>query len=266
MDQLVVTPIGYARTGMQTKFDAPHQPDFRLRNCKIELVGGNNFEQALRDLEGFDRIWLIWWFHKNSTWNPIVLPPRGQGIKRGVFATRSPHRPNPLGITAVELIKIEKRNLIVGPLDLVDGTPILDIKPYIPAIDSFQNSKAGWVENLESQLAAKYTIGLSPQAKEQLAWLENAGVVVFPRAFELLRIDPTPNRTRRISKCGHNYKMGCGAWRIYFSINDDNAVVNIICFGPGYPLRTLRDSNKTDIPDRQIQTAFLSTFPEKSLE
>ena len=85
----------------------------------------------------------------SSNWKAQVLPPRGPKKKRGVFATRSPHRPNPIGITPVELIRVEKRRLIVGEVDLIDGTPILDIKPYVPAIDAFPGSKAGWVDEIE---------------------------------------------------------------------------------------------------------------------
>jgi tRNA-Thr(GGU) m(6)t(6)A37 methyltransferase TsaA len=262
LEQLTATPIGFARTGLQTKFDAPHQPDQRLNRCEIELIGGNNFEQALRDLEGFERIWLVWWFHKNSTWNPVVLPPRGQGIKRGVFATRSPHRPNPIGITAVQLFKIKKRTLIVGPLDLVDGTPILDIKPYIPEIDSFPESRSGWVQGLTTTLIPKFAVHITPEAQKQLDWLAEHGVSVFSRALELLSVDPSPNRTRRISTCGSGYKMGCGAWRILFDADMNNSTVVIYKIAPGYPERTLADLSKTAIPDRETQRLFYSTFKQ----
>lgn len=260
MEQLVVSPIGYARTGMQTKFDAPHQPDPRLNRCEIELNGGNNFEQALRDLGGFQRIWIIWWFHRNTTWNPVVLPPRGQGIKRGVFSTRSPHRPNPLGITAVELFEIKKRTLFVGPLDLVDGTPVIDIKPYIPEVDAFPSSRAGWVDGLSAYLTAKFTISKSPIACEQIAWLTNEGVRVFHRAMEILAIDPTPNRTRRISRSGKGLKIGCGAWRLHFELDEGSRLVTVTKVTPGYPMRTLLDPLKDSIPDREIQLSFLQIW------
>ena len=116
--QLLVRPIGFIRTAMRTKFDSPHQPKqgAEERNI-IQLTPGLDLQTAVRDLAGFDRIWLIWWFHRNSTWKPLVLPPRGGAHRRGVLATRSPHRPNPIGITSVPLIEIDKLNIVVGNTD-----------------------------------------------------------------------------------------------------------------------------------------------------
>ncbi|MEY3492095.1 MAG: tRNA ((37)-N6)-methyltransferase TrmO, partial [Verrucomicrobiota bacterium] len=140
---LTITPIGFIRSGKPLKFDARHQPDEKQAETNVlEMLPGDKYQKALKDLEGFDRIWLIWWFHRNTDWRPEVLPPRGPSKRRGVFATRSPHRPNPIGITPVQLIEIKKGKLVLGPCDLVDGTPIFDIKPYIPSYDSFPEAKA----------------------------------------------------------------------------------------------------------------------------
>src|SRR6185437_11868823 len=87
-------------------------------------------------LAGFERIWLLFVFHRSEGWKPLVRPPRGGG-KRGVLATRSPHRPNAIGLSAVELVAVEERALRVRGVDLLDGTPILDIKPYVPYADAF---------------------------------------------------------------------------------------------------------------------------------
>ena len=142
-------PIGFLRSGKRSKFSLPHQPvgNADERNV-VELNPGKQFEQALLDLEGFDRVWLIWWFHRHRNWKAQVLPPRGPKKKRGVFATRSPHRPNPIGITPVELIRVEKRRLIVGEVDLIDGTPILDIKPYLSGVPA-EKLRRGWVGEAE---------------------------------------------------------------------------------------------------------------------
>ena len=96
-------PIGYVRTQKSLKFEALHQPDEEIEEQSVlELLPGEEYRRALQDVEGFSRIWLIWWFHRNSSWRSLVLPPRGPAHRRGVFATRSPHRPNPLGITPVK--------------------------------------------------------------------------------------------------------------------------------------------------------------------
>jgi tRNA-Thr(GGU) m(6)t(6)A37 methyltransferase TsaA len=108
-EELTIQPIGFIRNGKSLKFNARHQPDESLPETNIlELIKGDKYQKALLDLEGFDRIWLIWWFHRNKDWRPQVLPPRGPAQRRGVFSTRSPHRPNPLGITPVQLLGIKK--------------------------------------------------------------------------------------------------------------------------------------------------------------
>ena len=115
-DELTIKPIGFIRNGKSLKFNARHQPDESQPETNIlELIKGDKYQKALLDLEGFDRIWLIWWFHRNKDWRPQVLPPRGPAKRRGVFSTRSPHRPNPLGITPVQLLGIKKNQLILGP-------------------------------------------------------------------------------------------------------------------------------------------------------
>ena len=139
-------PIGYFHSNAQERYNLPSQPGvLDGSEGKIILNPHCHFEQALEDLKGFDRIWVVFWFHRNESWKPKVLPPRG-GIKRGLFATRSPHRPNPIGISCLELKEIHGLELIVKNHDLLDGTPILDIKPYLVYADSFR---------LQTRMAAK---------------------------------------------------------------------------------------------------------------
>jgi len=247
-------PIGIVRSGFATKFAAPHQPDetSAVENI-VELLPRHNFEQALKDLEGFSRVWLVWWFHENTTWRPLVRPPRGDATKRGVFATRSPHRPNPIGMTAVELHSIRGRTLTIGPCDLLDGTPILDIKPYIPAIDSFPNATIGWLDAVGVE--PRFTVILSPTAAEQVRWLLDTHRVDFiSRAIHLLKIDPTPHRTRRIAPVKGGFRMGCGGWRVYFRLDDTTITIDRL--GPGYPQSYLDDPKLTRIPDREAQREF----------
>lgn len=99
-----------------------------------------------------ERVWILAHLHLNQGYNVKVTPPRGPKVKRGLLATRSPHRPNAIGLSAVTLQGVEKNRLILGPCDLIDGTPILDIKPYIPYADAFPDSKAGWVDALDPSL------------------------------------------------------------------------------------------------------------------
>jgi len=93
-----------------------------------------------------ERIWVVSWLHRGGTWAPLVRPPRGTRERRSLFATRSPDRPNPIGLSCVRLVRVEGCNLHVQGVDLIDGTPILDIKPYVPYADAFPDSKAGWID------------------------------------------------------------------------------------------------------------------------
>lgn len=148
-------PIAFLRSPYAQRIDAPHQATVvagtetgHEAEAVLEFVDGVP-DEAFADLAGFERIWLIFVFHRSQGWVPRVKPPRG-GPRRGVLATRSPHRPNALGLSAVELLAVEPRSLRVRGVDLLDGTPILDIKPYVPYADAFAQSKAGWIDALDA--------------------------------------------------------------------------------------------------------------------
>lgn len=266
--ELTLRPIGFIRTCKQVKFQARHQPLEREPERNIlELVPGKNFEQALQDLAGFSRVWLVWWFHRNTDWRPRVMPPRGPAKRRGVFATRSPHRPNPLGLTPVQLLEVKGRKLILGACDLVDGTPVFDIKPYIPSYDAFPDAAAGWIDAVDAALEAppQFTVDFAPLAETQAHWLQAGWEVDFrARLVELLARDPRPHRTRRItSRRGTGlFVIGCGAWRAVFSVA--GRAVTVRAIEPGYPARFLNDPAKADgLPDREAQLAFLKKWPEQ---
>ena len=273
---LTLRPIGHIRSGKHVKFQARHQPDEReAEENFLELLPDADLALATSDLAGFERVWLVWWFHRNTDWRPKVIPPRGPQKRRGVFATRSPHRPNALGLTPVRLLGVERggRLLRLGPCDLVEGTPVFDIKPYVPAYDSFPGSRAGWIDEVDAAERAgpRYAVELAPLAEEQAAWLrEKRGVDFLPRVRELLGRDPAPHRTRRIRRVatehGGGFEIGCGAWRALFTVEEPEARVTITRLGPGYPLWQLRRENAADaVPDREAQIAFLARWPEAEL-
>jgi tRNA-Thr(GGU) m(6)t(6)A37 methyltransferase TsaA len=153
----IYRPIGILRSPYFRRIDAPHQSTVvdgtesgELASATLELAEWLD-EKAIQDLGGFDRLWLIFAFHLSEGWKSSVKPPRG-GPKRGVLATRSPHRPNAIGLSAVELMMIEGRTLHLRGVDLLDGTPVLDIKPYVPYADAFPDARAGWIDELDAQL------------------------------------------------------------------------------------------------------------------
>jgi tRNA-Thr(GGU) m(6)t(6)A37 methyltransferase TsaA len=158
------TAIAHVRSPYRARIDAPHQPTVvagtetgAAAEARIEFVEGFP-DAALQDLEGFARIWLLFVFDRSEGWTPQVRPPRGGG-KRGVLATRSPHRPNAIGLSAVELVAVEAGALRVRGMDLLDGTPILDIKPYVPYADAFPGSAAGWIDALDARTGVQHAPG-----------------------------------------------------------------------------------------------------------
>ena len=143
-----VQAIGVVHSPYRERYAAPRQPALeRAEPATIELNPGLNLEQALADLEGFSHIWVIYWMHLNRGWNPTVIPPRGPKVRRGLFSTRAPHRPNSIGLSAVRLNGVEGRKLYIEDHDMLDGTPVLDIKPYIPYTDAHPEASSGWLND-----------------------------------------------------------------------------------------------------------------------
>ncbi len=157
-----VKTIGHVRTCYGEKFGVPRQSGL-VDEAWGELVFEPEFRNAdtLRGLDGFSHVWLVFIFHQavRDDWKPTVRPPRlGGNDKVGVFASRSPFRPNPIGLSCVKLEKIDQDHkegpvLKLSGVDLVDGTPILDIKPYIPYADSLPNAASGFAQEAPERLA-----------------------------------------------------------------------------------------------------------------
>ncbi|MDG2008903.1 MAG: tRNA (N6-threonylcarbamoyladenosine(37)-N6)-methyltransferase TrmO [Candidatus Binatia bacterium] len=151
--------IGQARTAWSRRQDAPHQP-----RAAAEVVGEilveEPFRAALADLESFNRIWVIFLFHQSTGFAPRVKPPRG-GPKRGVLATRAPNRPSQIGLSCVELVAVDVSSGVVraAGLDLLNETPVLDLKPYLPEVDSFPEAGHGWLDAFRAA-------GIEPRLKK----------------------------------------------------------------------------------------------------
>ncbi len=144
-----VEPIGWVRSPYERRFGTPQQAaavDAAAVEAVLELDATRIPSEALTDLVGIDRIWVLSWLHRGGNWSTRVRPPRGTREPRALFATRSPDRPNPIGLSAVALVRVEGSNLFVRGIDLLDGTPILDVKPYVPYADAFPTARAGWID------------------------------------------------------------------------------------------------------------------------
>lgn len=190
-----IRPIAHIRTDFPEKFGIPRQSGL-ARSLRGRIVFDPEYRNpdALRGLEDFSHIWLIWEFSANrstSTWQPTVRPPRlGGNTSMGVFATRSPFRPNPLGLSCVKLESIEF-STNEGPVihvcgaDLMDGTPIYDIKPYIRYADARPEAVCGYVDSLEERsLKVVFPTDLSEKISDKS---------VIPALIETLRLDPRPS-------------------------------------------------------------------------
>ena len=140
---LELKPIGIIHSPYRNRADAPYRGHRSKRISLIEVF--EPFEGGLQDIEGFSHIIVIYWFHKSRGYRLLVRTP-WDDVPHGLFSTRSPHRPCPLGLTVVELVVRKKNILKVKGLDAIDGTPLLDIKPYIPEVDQRSIVQSGWLE------------------------------------------------------------------------------------------------------------------------
>ena len=143
-----MTPIGTARTPFHETSQIPKGPDARHdEEGIIEIVA--ELEPGLLDIEGFSHLYIIWTFHRSQGFDLVGTPPTDDR-PHGVFATRSPRRPNPIALTVVELLRREGPRLHVRGVDMLDGTPILDVKPYLSSIPSDQ-IRRGWLAEAEAR-------------------------------------------------------------------------------------------------------------------
>ena len=208
--------IARIHNDLPEKFGLPRQAGLApsLRS-KIVFEPAYRIAEALRGLEAFSYIWLIWGFSESEGWSPTVRPPRlGGNVRMGVFATRSPFRPNPLGLSSVRLEGIEKDGsnglvLIVSGADLMDGTPIYDIKPYLPGTDAHPDAADGFVGANRQVLLE---VDIAPELAKKLS--ENQ----LSALREILAQDPRPayhNDTARV------YGLAYAGLDIRFSVSEN---------------------------------------------
>jgi tRNA-Thr(GGU) m(6)t(6)A37 methyltransferase TsaA len=246
--QYLFDPIGVVHSPFVERAAAPRQAVVAPGHDaggRIELFAGRGFEDALCGLEAWERLWVLFVFHRNVEqgrgWKPKVQPPRARA-KVGVFATRSPHRPNPLGMSAVRIERVEGLVVYVRDLDLLDGTPVLDLKPYVAYADAHRRSKAGWLlgdprapsaplsSSARDPLPA-WRVMFTERASEQLAWLCAHGVDLREAIESRLALGPQPHAYRRIRKHGDGMRLALNEWRVDFVVEGDTIIVQAIATG-----------------------------------
>ena len=219
-----ISPIAVIRTEFPEKFGVPRQSGL-ASGLRGRIVFNKEYRDpdAFRGLQDFSHLWLIWEFscNRHSEWHPTVRPPRlGGNSSMGVFATRSPYRPNPIGLSCVQLESIEYDSpdapvLIVRGADLVDGTPIYDVKPYIRYADSHPESFCGYVDSLnEPNLEVYVPENISVEFKDRID---------FPTLRQVLSLDPRPSYQNDPERV---YGMPFMGFDVKFSVRD--AVLTII--------------------------------------
>jgi tRNA-Thr(GGU) m(6)t(6)A37 methyltransferase TsaA len=253
--ELVVRPIGVVHSPLEEKADAPRQGTAH-GSASGRIVLNAEFADALEDIDGFERLWLLFWFDRAPGWRPKVLPPRSE-TKRGVFATRSPHRPNPIGMTAVRLERVQGLTLFVYEIDVLDQTPVLDIKPYLPYADAFAESGSGWVETQDRR--APWTVLFEPIARDALAWITHAsGEMLESRIMQALALGPQPHAYRRIRRAEDgSMVLAIKAWRIGFRVEERVRSLTVERVFSGYRPRELETGSGDAL---ELHRAFMARF------
>jgi tRNA-Thr(GGU) m(6)t(6)A37 methyltransferase TsaA len=257
-------PIGVVRSPFDERMAAPRQARVGAGagvEARIELFPGRGYEDALADLEAWHYVWVLFVFHKNVEenrgWKPKVLPPRATA-KHGVFATRSPHRPNPIGLSAVRLVRVDGLVVHVRDVDFLDGTPVLDLKPYVAYADALPDAGSGWLGAGDpGDPKAAWTVAFSEVALAQLTWLCDHGVDLRAAIESALALGPQPHAYRRIRNHGDGQRLALKDWRVDFEVRDACLVVRSLASG-------YRPKQLAEDPRLEVHRAFAASFPLSS--
>ena len=261
--EFTFAPIGFVRGGGNYPQEAPRQGVFARNEGVIELLPERNFETALADLGGFERIWIVFVFDRNRNWKPKVCPPDGAADRRiGLFATRSPHRPNPVGISAVELVRVEGRRVHIRNFYLLDGTPVLDIKPYIPAADAFPDSAAGWRDELDS---TRRELFFAEEALEVIGFIRSHGGPDLENAARVQlatrALDPRRQRLTELDRAGHLWLLAFRTWRIVFTAPPVPEPIRVERIYGGYSAEELQSGAPDPYRDKELHRLVRRAFP-----
>ncbi|ENW79697.1 hypothetical protein F909_02800 [Acinetobacter sp. ANC 3929] len=228
--------IGHMHSPYREKFGIPRQPNLVQVESFIEMTEPYNDISAFEGIEDFSHLWLLWQFHENknqdnslnqmSKFRPQVRPPRlGGNQKIGVFATRSMYRPSPIGLSVVRFLRVEKHGksirLYVTGSDLLHGTPILDIKPYIQYSDAIADSQSGYAHEQPIRKIVRWTETAQSQ-QQQLLKQMILGKKIFDELEQVLSLDPRPAYQQDAERV---YGMCFAELNIRFTVDDRNVTV-----------------------------------------
>lgn len=225
-------PIGYIESCYKDKFGTPRQPGLAPSAwSKLIIDGSLQPQEALDGLDGFSHCWLIFTFHANTNkkYHAKVHPPRLEGKTIGVFATRSPHRPNPIGLSLVKIEKIEKDSIYFSGADLIDGTPILDLKPYLKDVECLPEAKSGWTQEVTKN---QWQVVFNEETQIQLSlWQKkHPDKNILSMIQETLSLDPRPLVYRGYEEQENSPYRDTHAVRllegdVHFKFTDENQIL-----------------------------------------
>lgn len=258
MIDFVFTPIGVARTPFKERLEAPRQAvEAKDALGTIELEPHRGFEDALEGLATFTHLWVLFAFHLNGgVWNPKVLPPRSRVGKVGLFASRSPHRPNPIGMSAVELVGVEGLIVRVRGLDILDGSPVFDLKPYVAYADAIPGAGDGW---LVKDPELPWTVSWDPTAAERASWIEGQGIELRREIEARLSLGPQAHAYRRIKTEKGRSRLAWKEWRAFFRSDAAARSIVVETIESGYRPSQLASAEHSPALHRAFAERFLAT-------
>jgi tRNA-Thr(GGU) m(6)t(6)A37 methyltransferase TsaA len=246
-----VRPIGWVHCAQQWHFDAPRQPGLLENRATIEILP--EYRQALTGLHEFSRIWVVFLFHQAAE-KLMIRPPRLAAGSVGAFACRSPHRPNRLGISAVLLRSVQGARLEIREHDFIDGTPVLDIKPYLSCYDRFDLPVEGWLKDA----APEFQVVFAEAAVAQLAFLAAQGVPGLQGFLQhQLSFLPDDAERKRVAQIGETeFVISYRTWRARYTVDFEKRLCAVTEVFSGWSEAELAEGSADPWQDKALHRAY----------
>ena len=255
-------PIGHIENNLRYHYEAPRQAVFASGTALLKWANAA-YRAGAEDLIGFDRIWLVWVFdqNKHDSWNTQVrVPVPAEKDHYSVFATRSPYRPNPIGISSVELLEIREDGLLIGACDLLNGTAVLDVKPYIPEVDAFPEARAGWRDRVDKGC---WQVEFSPESAGQCSFIKEHGALDIANFCTVqLQHRPLDKSRKRLefSSTENCWIIHCRTWKIFFTASEADRKIVVHKVASNYKAEELAPEAADKYLDKELHRHFIKNF------
>lgn len=253
--------IGRIESRSKYRYDAPRQSVFANQAAFLRWTS-NVYAECAADLAGFDRVWLVWVFDRNENsklHTRVRVPVPAEKDKYSVFATRSPYRPNPIGISAVELLAVTPDGLQLGACDLLDGTSVLDVKPYIPEADAFPDAKAGWRDMIDKK---PFELIWSDKAAKQADFILAEGNLDIRNFCKIqLSYRPVDSNRKRVETLDeeNHFLIRYRTWKIYFELDEEAKQIRLQNIESNYSADDLASDSEDRYMDKDVHRSFIAS-------